>query len=190
MAYDFDWDSSVGAWTVGVYAAGPPAKLTLSVAAPADFQAEVVAGNKPRLQIRTTGVVLPQQARVTNYNVATFECTLEAVPATAPTVGDQVHAGGGVVEDCAQAILDLVDELGPSKASGHSDTVTDVWDDTLRLDQIRRAVLNVEGADGTRVVTSFVAAPTINGAGADVQGADNLSTAPELLYAKWISVTP
>lgn len=192
VSYNFDWNSSVGGWTVSAYVAGPPAVLTLSAAAPLDFQAAVSAGLQPRLQLRTTGLVLPQLVKVTAYNPATFACTLAPVSAAfiAPTVGDVVYAGGPIVATIASAVLALVDSLGPSRASSFANP-SDVWSDTLYIDQIRRAALDALDADGvTRLVSSFPASPTIDGLAVDLQAADSFFNAPELLFTKFISVTP
>jgi len=184
-AYAFDW-TEPGALTVAAYSAGTPS-LTLSGAA-ADLGAKVIAGLKPRLAIKTTGLVLPQQVRVTAYNAGTFVCTLEAALATAPTVGDAVYAGGPMVDTIAEDILALVNELGPSRAAGYlPDTSVDTWDDTLRIDQLRRVVL--DALDGeTRMAVALAAAPTINGSSADVQAADTLLLGPALPFASSIVV--
>lgn len=187
--YTWDWDSSGGAWQVAGYVAGPPGVLTLDVAAPADFQAAVLAAEKPRVQIVTTNVVLPQVARVTAYNAGTFECTLEEPLDVAPVNGDAVHAGAVFVVPIATAILALCDGLGPSRVSDHADPL-DYWDDTLRLDQIRRVALDTADAQDRRYALALVVAPTIDGGGADIQADDSLTVAPELLFLDAIAVTP
>lgn len=191
--YDFDWDSTGGTWTVDTYpVAADPLKLKLNTLADQTLKDAIDAGDTPRIQIRTTGVVLPVELRCTAYvdGGGKTTLTLEEAPDTAPTVGDDVYAGGGAVASVAQALLDLVDGLGPSKDSGYADEVTDNWDDTLRIDQMRRVVLTTEDTDGTRMVLAFVADPTIDGVSTDYQAEDTLTDAPELLFCKWISVKP
>ena len=192
--FPFDWNSNGAGLTVAAYNAGTPS-LTLNVAAPADFIAAVAAGSKPRLQINPTGSTssLPQMQQVTAYNAGTKVCTLVAAFTDAPQVNDVVNAGGVVVAPVALSVRALVDGLGPSKVSGYQDpNDASGWDDTLRIDQLRRVALNTLDSDAvTPLVLSFPAAPTINGAATDKQGVDASSgLAPELLYAKSIAIVP
>lgn len=190
--YDFDWNSATGGpWTVDTIVNSTHIKL--DILAPTDLKAAIDAGDKPRVQIRTTGAVLPVEHRCTGWSdgggktTLTIETALTA--STTPTVGDSVYAGGPVVADVAQAIKDYVDALGPSKSSGYADSGS-TWDDVARIDQIRRAALDAADTDGTRFVVAFVATPTINGGTADVTPTDNSIDPPALNFAKWISVLP
>jgi uncharacterized phage protein gp47/JayE len=197
-AFAFDWSSFSGAFNVAVYAAGPPAIITLNAAAPADLQAAIaayIAGTRtdpPKLQIQTTGVVLPQQIGVVAYNAGTFACTLDDLPDdwTVPTVGDLIFGGGPVVDTIAQDVLDLVDDLGPSTESGYNDTASDFWISTLYIDQLRRVALDATDEDGTRMIVAFPTAPTIDGVATDVSATDTGINAPGMIYASSILVTP
>lgn len=191
--YNFDWNSYGAGLTVSAYNAGVPS-LTLNAAPPASFTDAVTAELRPRLQINPTGAAspLPQEVQVVSYNAGTKVCTLAEAFDDAPQVGDVVNAGGPVVAGCAVAVRDLCNGLGPSTASGYADpNDAEGWDDTLRLDQIRRVVLNVADTDGVRMVLALAAAPTINGVAADLRAADATpGQAPELLYLKSISIVP
>jgi len=189
--YSFDWDSSSSPATVDTIV--DTTHIKLDTLAATSLKAAIDAGNTPRIQIRTTGAVLPIEHRCTAWSdgggktTLTLETALTA--ATTPTVGDPVHAGGPIVATVAAALLDYIDSLGPSKVSGLADT-SDDWDDTIRIDQLRRAALDAVDSDGTRMVIAMPAAPTIDGSAADVQAADNTTDPPELLFARSITVAP
>lgn len=193
-AFAFDWNSAgLGLTVAGYNGAGP--SLTLSAAAPVDFQAAVNANKRPRLQVVTSGVVLPQQARVVAYNALTHECTLEAASlpsawsTSPPQLGDAVHAGGPVVDTIAAAVLALVDSLGPSRVSKFADKL-DAWDDTLRVDRLVEIAMGAADASGARMVADLAADPTINGVAANKQAADNTPQGPQLLYLASCAVAP
>mgnify|MGYP006921349734 CR=1 FL=1 len=189
--YSFDWDSTGGTWSVDTIV--DTTHIKLNTLASASLKAAIDAGNSPRIQIRTTGVVLPVEHRCTGWSDGGGKTTLTLetalVAATTPSVSDPVHAGGPIVETVAQALLDYVNSLGPSKVSGYADT-SDDWDDTIRIDQLRRAVLDAVDSDEARMVIAMPAAPTVDGSATDVQAADNTTNPPELLYARSITVAP
>lgn len=185
--YAFDWDSTAGTWTVS---SSTVSTITVNVAMPADFIAAVGSSNKPRIQVRTTGVVLPQVLTVTAID-GTFKILTISGTFTAPTAGDPVHAGASFVTPIATALLALVDGLGPSKLSGYNDAVTDSWLDTLDPYQMARASLDVvDATTGNRYLGSLVSTPTIDGAATALQAPDDLVTAPAILVARSIVVTP
>ena len=189
--YGFEWDEQGNAFGVVAYNAGAHT-LQLTIDA-ADIAVQLAAGHRPRVQVITTGVVLPQQAVVTGYNSGTQTCTLDpaSIPGSwathAPQAGDAVYAGGPVVNVVAAAVLGLVDSLGPSKASGYADQSAS-WDDTLRIDQLRRAALNATDSGGARLVLALPQAPQINGSADDVEAGDTLLTSPEVLWAQSIAI--
>ena len=183
---EFDWDSSTSTWTVS---ASTPTTFTPSAAMPADFQASVLAGSKPRVQFRATGAVAPVQARISAYHVGTFVCTYDTAPPTLPTNGDAVYAGGPVVEQVASDVIDLVDALGPSKVSGYAYDESS-WDDTLRVDELIRVGMAAVDSSSNRLVRDFVTDPTINGSATNIQASDDGTNAPEILYLASVSVTP
>lgn len=192
----FDWDSSVGTWTVDTVTLGTPYKIKLNTLAPADLKAAITAGTNPRIQILMTGVVLPVELACTAFADAggKTELTIETAPATDPTVGDSVHSGGPAVAIVAAAILALSNTLGPSRASGFADPEQE-WDDTLRIDEIIRVAMSSTDASGDRLVRDLVTDPTIsvNGGGpaaANVQAADNGIDPPQMLHLTRIGVTP
>jgi hypothetical protein len=185
--YAFDWDSTAGAWIVSSSTAST---ITVNTAMPADFIAAVGSSNKLRIQVRTTGVVLPQVLTVTAID-GTFKILTISGTFIAPTAGDPVHAGSSFVTPIATALLSLVDALGPSKMSGYNDAVTDSWIDTLDPYQMARAALDVvDATTGIRYLGSLVATPTIDGAATALQAPDAFVTAPAILVARSILVTP
>lgn len=189
--YNFDWDSTAGTWTVDTIV--DTTHIKLSTVAPADLKAAIDAQLQPRIQVVTTGTVLPQELRCIGWADGGGKTTLQLAGAgyvNIPTVGDAVHSGGPVVQPIATAVLALVDGLGPSRLSGYPDAM-DSWDDTLRIDQLRRVALDALDGDGiTRMVIGLLVAPTINGAGADVEATDDNINPPALLYLSSIAVTP
>lgn len=198
-AYDFDWIDTAG-FTVAAWAAGPPAVLTLSADAPASLVAAIddyLAGTAtaPRIQIRVTnGSVSPVQVRAVNYGGAgnrqlTLENPLPDDFTVTPTNGDVVYAGGPVVDTICADLQELVDSLGPSRASGYADP-NDAWNDTLSISGLIDAAMDSVDTDGTRLIKSvLVNGATINAVEADFTGSDNLGTAPQIVVAKWINVT-
>jgi len=182
----FDWDSSGGALTVSSHTG---TTFTPSGAMPADFQAAVTAGSKPRVQFAATGSVLPVQARISSYNAGTHVCTYDVAPTVAPTNGDSVYAGGPIVDQVAADVLAMVDALGPSKRSGYAyDSAS--WDDTIRVDELIRVAMSAVDSSGTRLVRDLVTDPTIDGSATNVQASDDGANPPEMLYLSGISVTP
>lgn len=192
--YPWDWDSSTGGpWTIDTLT--DSTHLKMSTTLPTDFKAAVDAGSKPRIQVKRTGSVLPQQFRCTGWSDGGGKTTVTLETATTastvPTVGDPVYAGSSFVADIAQAILNYVDALGPSLASGMADTATDSWDDTIVVDQLRRVALDAADANAVRYLRKLAATPTIDGGTSDAQAADSTpGTPPEFLYLSSVLVTP
>lgn len=200
-AYAFDWEPGVTSYTVDTYTAGSPSTLKLNVVAPADLKAAIddaISGGSPqttgpRLQIRPTNATtaLPYQVRVVAYDADLVKTTLtlQNDPPTGwvdPTAGDKVYAGGPIVEQCQEALLDYVDSLGPSRSGGYANEL-DPWEDTIAVFRLAQIVLDQED-EGTRMVKNVTSA-TIGGVAADVVAADNTTNGPEVLYASHIFVT-
>lgn len=196
--YNFDWTDTAG-YTVSSYSAGGAPGgadlLTLNIAASADLQAAVNAGNKPRLQILSTGAAaVNSQVQVTGFNdPGTYRQLILQNPLpsgyTAPTAGNTVYAGGPGVSAVATAVLAYIDGLGPSRAGGYADT-NDVWEDTCSIARMTQIALDQVDSNGSRFYKDTVSSGvTINGAATNKQAADNSSNPPELLYAGSIVVT-
>jgi hypothetical protein len=187
--YPFDWDSSAGTWTVSGYD-GTAKTVTVNTAVPADFQ----AATNPRIQVKTTGVVLPVECTITSISGSNLVLHFTTKPTewvtSPPQVGDEVHAGADFVAPIAAAILALVDGLGPSLASGYADTATDAWGDILDVFQIGRVAMDVTDTAGLRYLSTLVTDPTIDGATTAVEATDAISTPPQFLIASSILVTP
>mgnify|MGYP000573713763 CR=1 FL=1 len=82
------------------------------------------------------------------------EITLETFPAADPVITppeDYFWAGGGVVEDVADRILDYVNTLGPSRQSGFADDY-DAWVTDVTLAGIADIVMETRDSDGTRMI--------------------------------------
>lgn len=190
----WDWDDTAAAYPT-VKAGGTTTLLRINGSPPT----ALAVGD--RIQIANTNAsapVLPEMRTVSAIDTATINpdtiLTLSTALTAYPTAGDTIYAGGDAVTVAAQAVLDLVDSLGPSKSSGYADD-SDSWDDTLRVDQIIRAVLAATDDGGNSVARDFVTDPTIGvGGGAlaatNVTPADAIATTPpSMLWLQRINVT-
>lgn len=194
--YAFDWNDTAATYRVFAYAAGPPALLTLDQLAPASLKSAIDAGLSPRLQVEATGgPVLPVQVAATAWSDSggRTQLTLQnPLPDgwTAPAVNDVVHAGGPIVATIAQALLDYIDSLGPSRADGFADS-DDAWEDTCAIARLIEIALDATDSDGlTRLAsnTAVAGGVTIDGAAADRVALADIGGAPELLFAKLVVV--
>jgi hypothetical protein len=187
--YAFDWDDTVAAYPT-VKAGGDTTHIRINGSPPAALQVN------DRIQIANTGSgapAVPEQRTVTVIDTVTINpdtiLTISSAVTVYPDATNTIYAGGPVVDDIAEAILAEVDALGPSRASGYANA-SDVWNDTLYLDAMRRAALDATDTDGTRYIASTVAGGvTIDGAAADVTAIDATTDPPEILWARTISVT-
>lgn len=124
---------------------------------PAGLSAAFAAGVRPRIQmiISTTGASpVPYVGRATN--IAAGVITLDPPFDVLPTVGDYFYAGSSIVVPVAQRILEYVDALGPSRASGYADP-NDAWDDSVLLERVVDVVMDTRDTDGTSMVTAMSA---------------------------------
>ena len=203
--YEFDWTDTSGTFTVFAYAAGPPAKITLNTTAPASLTDAIDAfiantGDAPRLQVLSTpshptgsgAINLPVRA-VAYDNITTpgkTILTLETLPTgwIAPTANDQVYAYGPVVGPIAEAILELVDALGPSRLSGYADQ-KHTWRDALALSELIRVAGEATDGENQLITEVLPGGATINGTAADKEASDFMIVGPELLYCLKIAVT-
>lgn len=193
--FPFDWDSSVGTFTLDTVVDSTHYKL--NTVAPADLKAAITAGattgTYPRIQVRTTGVILPQVLTVINWSDGGGKTTLTLQTAAdvLPVAGNQVHAGATFVTPVARAVLDVVDSLGPSLVSEYGDSVTDSWEDVVDPFQIARAATSVvDESTGLRYLSSLVGLPTIDGFAVAYQPQDAIVTAPGLTELRSVVVTP
>jgi uncharacterized phage protein gp47/JayE len=199
--YAWDWDDTSASYTVAAFAAGPPATVTLNIAAPVSLTTAIDGGFTPRIQIVSSAAgapVVPMQARVTAYDGTKTILTLEnPTPAglVAPNVGDAIYAGSYAAPLVAQAVLAYVDSVGPSRASGYGDIVVS-WDDLISIWRIGQTAIDVLDTDGrTKMVKNLVpGGVTIAvGAGApsavDYQPTDTLIAPPELALAARVVCT-
>lgn len=188
--YAYDWDDFATLTAI----TGHTANSVTVAAIPPNLTAAFAAGKKPRIQviISTSGAsALPFVARV--IGIAGTTLTLERSFTVQPTDAvDYFWAGSPIVDSIAQRVLDYVDQLGPSRASGTADP-DDAWEDTLRLERVIDVVMETRDTDGTRMVLSMqpyaTCVQTAIGAGAfnpvDRQPRDiRVGVGPELLFLR------
>jgi hypothetical protein len=192
----WDWGDST-AYTVDAYTPGSAPLLRLTGLAPADLKAAIAAykaghGSAPRLQVLSTGSVINPPIRAVDYSDGGGKTTLtlETVPAgwQPPTAADAVYHYGPIVATIAAGALALCDALGPSRASGFADAL-DAWNDTLTISGLIRVAEDAIGSDGAKLISEVVVGgATINGSGADVKAQD-VASAPAMLYLSHVAVT-
>jgi uncharacterized phage protein gp47/JayE len=194
--YNFDWVDTAATYTVDLYTAGSPATLRLNTIAPQSLKDAIDAGSTPRIVTSppfSDGV--PVQVRVTardadvgGKTTLTLENPLPAGWVVA-AIGDVVTAGGPAFTQTAQAILNFVDSLGPSRAD-QSANLNEFWEDTCSIARITQVALGVRDTDGSIIWSNVASATgiTIDGATTDRQGFADYGGAPELLYAKSVVV--
>jgi hypothetical protein len=191
----YDWNDAGASLTVTAYTApagATPAKIELS-SLPASLSAAITAGSNPRLQVLSTGASAPvnEQVRVASIDSGTIVNLESPLPSgfIAPNATDLLYAGGPVVDQIAQALLDYVDSLGPSRASGYASAL-DVWEDTVAISRLIQVTLDQVDTNGIRLCNTVQAGgATIGGGSSDIEATDTTSSGPELLFARWISVT-
>ncbi len=139
----FDWDDStplvVSSWDANTR------QLTFTTDRPDDLD----AGD--RLIIATAGA--SGEEVVVESLVNQNAVKLEEAPATTPQNGDTVYSGGPVVEPARQAILDLIDSLGPARGTEAALS----WKGTLTTADIFRAVQTSDG-----ILDSEISTPAAN----------------------------
>lgn len=148
----FDW---LGEGTLTVVSVATLALRVAESSLPASLKAAVDNGDKPRVAIQLDSSPLPTVVRVTAYaeNSPSGDSTLtleEELP-SAPAGGEMVYEAGGATLPVAAAILDYVDNVGPSRKSGYADPL-DPWEDSVSIGRIAQVTLNARDADsGDRV---------------------------------------
>jgi len=201
-AYNFDWIDTAASYTVDLVTAGPPIQIRLNTTAPASLTAAIDAGSRPRIQIASTGTnaaAVPPMVSVTAWSTSGGKTTLTLDTSSTtgtgqtgwstPNVSDAVYAGGPMCTTIGNAILDYIDGLGPSRASGYADP-NDAWEDTMAIARLIQVALDQVDTDGVTHFASNTVSVTIDGASTDVVASDTSGTnAPELLFAEWVLVT-
>lgn len=201
LAATWDLDESAGPFTV---ASSTSTTVTLN-ANWADITTQLSNGKKPRILLKSnagTPAYIYQLATISSYNSGTFTATISACVAASvgsasasssswavnPSAGDAVYAGSAATQAIADAIIAYVDALGPSKASGYADTTTtQAWDDTARIDQLYRVILDVTDSSG-RDYAYDLSALTLNGGSSNVTASDDGVNAPQCLYVSQVVV--
>ena len=201
--YSWDWSDVGLALTVSAHS---PGSITLSAPAPATLTGAVDQGLKPRLQVVSASLgapVIPEQPRVTAYDVTKTILTLEGAMSVEPTNGDKVFAGAYAAPLVAQAVLNFVDSLGSSRKSPYADVVN-VWDDTVALYTIATKATDALDVDGiTKLLARVPATDSLGGPSVDIavgaappaaedyQPGDDggWPNAPEIARAKHVFVT-
>lgn len=150
-AYEWDWDDStapiVSAWN------GTTRLLTFTLDRPASMK----AGD--RLVIKDAAGLGTGQAYTIEALSSTDAVYLEEVPSIAPVATDVVYSGGPLTEPVREAILALIDGLGPANpdATRYGD-----WEGSLRISSLYRATNSVDG-----VLDASIAAPVATVAATD-----------------------
>lgn len=187
--YAFDW-AAIGPYAVLSRPGATQVRINAALLG-TELGTAIDAGRKPQIQLSVAAQALPVVVRALAYADvgATSTLTVEVDPGVTIAAGDSVYPGGGCVVPVAQAILALIDSLGPSRMSGFADPF-DLWDDTLRLNRIIEVAQTAKDpADSTRRVVSAAAGVLINGQVFDKQAADKAPNGtPELLWATSIVV--
>jgi uncharacterized phage protein gp47/JayE len=197
-ANDFDWDDTAAAYPT-VIAGGTTTLLRISGSPPTaltDAFAASTASTRPRIQIGNTTSGAPAKAeerRVTNIDTVTINpntiLTLSSALTVYPTATNVVYAGGPMVSDTQDAIIDYVDALGPSRESGFADP-DDPWFTDCTIAKLTQVALDT--VDGSEVAYSqniVAGGVTINGVATDVSPTDTLADGPQILYASLVLVT-
>jgi hypothetical protein len=184
--YSFDWQSGGTPLTVASYnPAGPT--LTVRAPVPPSLSTAIGTGAAPRLQIFSSGLVIPPPVHAIALDAAGTTLTLATALNVPPAAGDAVYPWGPMVPAVASAALGYVDGLGPSRQSGYADP-TDPWEDTCAIARLEQVALNATDSDGVTRLASNVASPTtINGVSQDVQAQDGFNGV-ELLWCSAIIV--
>jgi len=186
--FGFDWDDGAGIFTIS---AATPTTVTFPGTSAA-LMGAIDALKRPRVQINNfaaTATALPYQRRAVSYDLVTVPgstvLTLDAAISPVPAVNSLLRAGGGCVEGVAQALLDHVDQAGPSRASGYADTLT-TWRDRITIAGLAQAALNSFASDGTKYLDLIPGITTpsveINATGNDFVTFDNSPNGPEMAY--------
>lgn len=189
--FAFDWALGLTTFTVASYA---PGVITTNEALPTSLKTAVDLytngiAQAPRLQVMSTGAVVPLVVQVTAYNSGAKTLMLGALPAgwVTPTGSDVLYPGGPIVFPIATALLAYIDSLGPSRASGYAN-VNDSWEDTAAIFRLAEVALD-QTSDGIAMAKNCLSGGvTINGSATDVQATDDFNGV-QLLYAKSIAVT-
>lgn len=141
-AYEWDWDDStapiVSAWN------GTTRLLTFTLDRPDSMK----AGD--RLVIKDAAGLGSGQAYTIEALSSTDAVYLESVPAVAPVATDVVYSGGPLTEPVREAILALIDGLGPANpdATRYGD-----WEGSLRISSLYRATNGVDGVLDAEITT-------------------------------------
>src|SRR5262249_14735386 len=116
VGYEYDWDDGGSGTSVVSQTTN---QIVINTVIPIALSNALALSGPPRIQLQLTGLPLPLVCRVTAYiddspmsGQATL--TLDATPAVLPTT---MYAGGSAVIPVATALLNYVDNLGPSKQS-------------------------------------------------------------------------
>lgn len=146
----FDWDDSGGPLLVDTWTAG-----TRTLKFQTDRPTDMEAGDRIVIQkVAGTGDGAPVE--IEELGVADDEVILKEAPGVAPVNNDKVYAGGNLTEPVREALLALLDQLGPAVG----DYGTGEWDsdvDPQRLESAALAIAGVRNADCVTPAATVVA---------------------------------
>jgi hypothetical protein len=139
--YEFDWDDStplvVGSWTAGTRT------LAFTTARPDTMQ----AGD--RLTIKPAAGGGDGVQHVIESLSSTNAVVLEAAPATAPVATDTVYSGGPLVDPIRDALIEHIDNLGPSNTDANP---YGPWEANLRPENVSAISQSFAGAKKSTVI--------------------------------------
>jgi len=155
----FDWNSVVaGLSTVLSGTAAAFDIVCTGATPPAELAAAIANGSKPRVQLPLpTWSPIPFQARVLSVANNTpmagqHTLTLDtALPVNMPGTG-ACCPGGAAVLPVAFAVLDMVDHVGPSRASGYA---AEEWHDSVTIARIAHAAIQARDDAGYPVCVTL-----------------------------------
>lgn len=188
--YTWDWDDTGGSWTVAGWNATTKV-LSFSAALPQSLKNAIDNGEQPLVMVvnSTTGSpIVCEQIRALSY-VGT-DVTLAAAFSVNPTNGDEIHAGAYAAPAAAQAMLDYVTALGPSRVSGFGDAVQP-WQDIVSVWGSGNAALRAADTDGTIMLSRLQSSGGLliqigsgSPAATDFEPPDTYTLPPELALPK------
>lgn len=163
--FDFLWDNNANVKNARAITALPAINKIQFLGVDINLQSAVDNGLKPRIQITNTpsGRALPDIRTITAYDTVTVPgstiLTLNSSLSPQPNVNtDFFYPASSAVLPIAQSVINYIDSLGPSRASGTADPL-DSWDSTLSISKIADTVLETRDTDGTKFCKNI---PNIN----------------------------
>lgn len=156
LGFSYDW---IGVAPIAITGATTSTIAVATADVPADLAAAIAAGRHPRVQVslpNTSPIPVLRPVLSSAAAAGTTTLTLDTSAAAGGVLPGVplgwVWPGGSAAVPVALACLAYVDQVGPSRASGYADTVTDDWEDLVSVGKIAQAALGASDAAGGRVL--------------------------------------